>query len=156
MKTDFQERIDEYILGRMSEADKAQFEEEISCDKSKKEHLDFTQNVKSTICSREEKLARMREMQCAYNQKHYKPAQLIAKKYRRIWVWTSGIAAVLVIGLLVVNPFGNNISPIESSSNEIIRGQDNDVFDMKSDSLISDSILSHDTVRFFENIKLNK
>ena len=45
MKTDFQDRIDEYILGRMTDEEKAQFEAEVNQDESKREQLEFTINV---------------------------------------------------------------------------------------------------------------
>ena len=37
MKIDFQDRIDEYILGRMTDEEKAQFEAEVNLDESKKD-----------------------------------------------------------------------------------------------------------------------
>ena len=56
MKKDFQDRIDEYILGRMTDEEKAQFEAEVNQDESKKEQLEFTRNVKGAISSREDKM----------------------------------------------------------------------------------------------------
>ena len=45
MENDFQDRIDEYILGRMHDEEKAQLEMEINQDESKKEQFEFTKNV---------------------------------------------------------------------------------------------------------------
>ena len=166
MKKDFQDRIDEYILSRMSDEDKAQFEVEINQNESKREQLEFTKNVKSAITSREDKLARMRMMKRKYDYDHYQVAasmqptgtddrcyvpapQHAEKKFaKRICWWASGIAAVLVIGLFVFDPFGYELS----SPDGIIRGEENDVFNidietlMINDSIVNDTISSRDTI----------
>ena len=177
MKKDFQDRIDEYILGRMSDEKKAQFEAEVNQDESKKEQLEFTRNVKGAISSREDKMAKLKIMQRMYDRKHnqvaasmratgtddcqYSPApQNVEEKKpsKRIWWWASGIAAVLVIGLFIVNPFGSDTLQTPSGSspsfkgnpNEMIRGEENDVFDIETpilnDSIKNDTIPPRDTV----------
>ena len=60
MDIQFQDRIDNYLLGRMSEADKEAFLQEVEQDNEKKEQLEFTRNVKEAVCSREEKLRALR------------------------------------------------------------------------------------------------
>lgn len=177
MKKDFQDRIDEYILDRMSDEEKAQFEAEVSHDESIREQLDFTRNVKGAISSREDKMAKLKMMQRMYDREHNQVAasmratgtddcqyshapQYIEKKKpsKRIWWWASGIAAVLVIGLFVVNPFGSDTLQTPSGSspsfkgnpNEMIRGEENDVFDIETpilnDSIKNDTIPPRDTV----------
>lgn len=160
MKTDFQDRIDEYILGRMTDEEKAQFEAEVNQDESKREQLEFTRNVKAAISSREDKLAKLKMMQMMYDRKqklvaasmratgtddcHYSPSpQYIEKKKpsRRIgwWAWASGIAAVLVICLFIIGPDNYNSTP-----SGIIRGECDDVFEIDTvtipDSIIVDSV----------------
>lgn len=177
MKKDFQDRIDEYILGRMTDEEKAQFEVEVNQDESKREQLEFTRNVKGAISSREDKMAKLKMMQRMYDWEHrqvaasmratgtddcqYSPAPQYAtdkKPSRRIWWWASGIAAVLVIGLFVVNPFGSDtlqtpsgFSPsFKGSPNEMIRGEENNVFDIETpimnDSIKNDTIPPRDTI----------
>ena len=177
MKTDFQDRIDEYILDRMSDEEKAQFEAEVNQEESKKEQLEFTRNVKGAISSREDKMAKLKMMQRMYDREHqqvaasmlatgtdgrcYSPAPQYAtekKSSKRIWWWASGIAAVLVIGLFVVNPFSSDIlqtpsgfSPsFKGRPNEIIRGEENDIFDMETpilnDTIKNDTIPPRDSV----------
>ena len=177
MKKDFQDRIDEYILDRMSDKDKAQFEAEVSHDESKKEQLEFTRDVKGAISSREDKMAKLKMMQRMYDREHqqvaasmratgtddcqYSPTpQYVEEKKpsKRIWWWASGIAAVLVIGLFVVNPFGSDtlqtpsgFSPsFKGRHNDMIRGEENDVFDMETpilnDSIKKDTIPPRDTM----------
>ena len=177
MKKDFQDRIDEYILGRMTDEDKAQFEAEVNQDESKREQLEFTRDVKGAISSREDKMAKLKMMQRMYDHKHQQVAasmratgtddcqcssapQYAAEKKpsKQIWWWASGIAAVLVIGLFVVNPFGSDTLPTPSgfspsfkgSPNEMIRGEEDDVFDFETpvinDSIKNDTIPPRDTV----------
>ena len=173
MKNDFQDRIDEYILGRMSDEEKAQFEKDVNCDESKREQLEFTVNVKEAISSREDKMSKLKVMQRLYDLAHHQdvastqatgtddcqfcPApQYAAEKMssRRIWWWTSGIAAVLVIGLFVFSPLGlyTMQAPTVSSCapDEMIRGEEEDVFDMElpiqNDSIKNDTIPPRDTV----------
>lgn len=172
MNKDFQDRIDDYVLGRMSAEEKARFEEEVSGDESKREQLEFTQNVKKAISSREEKIARLNEMKMMYDEEsnpasqatgtddiYYCPAP--KKPSRRIWLWASGIAAIFIIGLLVIKPFNDP----RYSYEETTRGDEDEVFDnitpekeyhrrgfgcsrkkddtIKLDSKITDTIINH-------------
>ena len=61
MKIDFQEKIDDYVLGKMSAEDRDKFEKEVSQDIEKQEQLKLTQNVSTAIKSRNEKLAMMQK-----------------------------------------------------------------------------------------------
>lgn len=130
----FQDRIDEYLLhsDTMSEEDKAQFLKEIEEDAEKKEQYEFTKNVKQAIVSRGEKLKAMTEFQKEMKS-HY---------HRMTWLWTSSIAAILVIGFFAINPLF-----VENSPTDNVRGDENDVFDMTvpTDSINNDSI-STDTI----------
>ncbi len=130
----FQDRIDEYLLHgeTMSEEDKAQFLKEIEEDAEKKEQYEFTKNVKQAIVSRGEKLKAMTEFQKEMKS-HY---------HRKTWLWTSSIAAILVVGFFAINPL-----LVETSSHDNVRGDENDVFEMTApaDSIDTDSI-SSDTI----------
>lgn len=182
MKTDFQDRIDEYILGRMSDEEKAQFEAEINQDASKRRQLELTRNVKIAITSREDKLARMRNMQRMYDREHRQvaasmratgtedfqyasaPQDSERRSSRRIWWWASGIAAVFVIGLFVINPFGSDTLQMPSGASpsydgrpdELMRGEENDIFEMETpimnDSIKNEAIPPRDTVIVEEKI----
>lgn len=130
----FQDRIDEYLLhgDTMSEEDKAQFLKEIEEDAEKKEQYEFTKNVKQAMVSRGEKLKAMTEFQKEMKSHHH----------RKILLWISSIAAVLVIGFFAINPLF-----VENSPTDNVRGDENDVFDMSAptDSISNDSI-STDTI----------
>lgn len=96
MKIDFQEKIDNYVLGKMSAEDRDKFEKEVSQDKEKQEQLKLTQNVSTAIKSRNEKLAMMQKWE----------QERIASK-RKIMAWASsavGIAAVFAIGFFLFVP----------------------------------------------------
>lgn len=96
MKIDFQEKIDNYVLGKMSAEDRDKFEKEVSQDKEKQEQLKLTQNVSTAIKSRNEKLAMMQKWE----------QERIASK-RKIMAWTSsavGVAAVFLIGFFLFVP----------------------------------------------------
>ena len=130
----YQDRIDEYLLhgDTMSEEDKAQFLKEIEEDAEKKEQYKFTKNVKQAIVSRGEKLKAMTEFQ----------KEMKSRYHRKTWLWTSSIAAILVIGFFAINPLF-----VENSPTDNVRGDENDVFDMTvpTDSINNDSI-STDTI----------
>lgn len=96
MKIDFQEKIDDYVLGKMSAEDRDKFEKEVSQDIEKQEQLKLTQNVSTAIKSRNEKLAMMQKWE----------QERIASK-RKIMAWASsvvGVAAVFAIGFFLFVP----------------------------------------------------
>ena len=96
MKIDFQEKIDDYVLGKMSAEDRDKFEKEVSQDIEKQEQLKLTQNVSTAIKSRNEKLAMMQKWE----------QERIASK-RKIMAWASsavGVAAVFLIGFFLFVP----------------------------------------------------
>lgn len=161
MDEKFQDRIDEYLLGRMSDADKVTFLQEVKQDKEKKAQLEFTKNVKDAIDSRKEKRKAMLMFQKQYEAERNVVAMrptgtecaaphnsssvdAAASKHHknRKWLWISSIAAVLVIGFFAINPLF-----VENSPTDNVRGDENDVFDMTvpTDSINNDSI-STDTI----------
>lgn len=161
MDIQFQDRIDDYLLGRMSEADKEAFLQEVEQDNEKKEQLEFTRNVKETVCSREEKLRALTEFQRQYDNNHRvvasacpamarrrtevgaqeQPVREIEKpkdSHKRMWLWISGIAAVLVVGFFAVKPmFEYEPSP---NFNAAPMRDGGDVFPALSDSTDNDTI----------------
>ena len=68
MDEKFQDRIDNYLLNRMDDAEKTEFLREVEQDEEKKEQLEFTQDVKDSIRSREEKLQALKQFQRQYEQ----------------------------------------------------------------------------------------
>ena len=135
-KNNFQDRIDEYLLhgNNMSEEDKAQFLKDIEEDAEKREQYEFTKNVKKAVKSRGDKLKAMAEFQ--KEMKHGR---------RKVWLWISSIAAVLVIGFFAINPLF-----VENAPTVNVRGDEDDVFEVTApadsignDSISTDSITLH-------------
>lgn len=96
MKIDYQEKIDDYVLGKMSAKDRDIFEKEVSLDKEMQEQLELTLNVRDAIKSRQEKLAMMQEWE-----------NKSTGSNRKVMAWASsvvGIAAMFAIGFFLIVP----------------------------------------------------
>ena len=162
MDEKFQDRIDNYLLNRMDDAEKTEFLREIEHDKEKKEQLEFTQDVKDSIRSHEEKLQALKQFQRQYEQERrtaayratgtertvcYCPAPKVAAtkpahSKKTIWLWISGVAAVLVVGFFAIKPmFEFETSPeIIQSPMEQMRGGDEVFSPAPADSTDNDTI----------------
>lgn len=114
MDEKLQDRIDEYILGRMSAEDRKTFEDDLKKDKSLFEQYNYTKIVQETIS----KQAQLRQDMCLWDEEIEKERRkeesrvaccaAASKPRRRLWLWVSGIAAILVVGMFVVNPFSTS------------------------------------------------
>ena len=162
MDEKFQDRIDKYLLNRMDDAEQIEFLREVEQDKKKKEQLEFTQNVKDSIRSREDKLQALNKFQRQYEQERrtaayratgteraacYCPAPKVAatepvRSKKKIWLWISGVAAVLVVGFFAIRPIFDyesspnyNVSPMEQ-----MRGGDDVFSPAPADSTDNDTI----------------
>lgn len=96
MKKDFQEAIDDYVLGNMSAKDRSVFEKEASQEEEIQEQLELTQNVCNAIKSRHEKLVMMQKWE-----------EQSADSSRKLMRWASsviGIAAVFLFGFFLFIP----------------------------------------------------
>lgn len=138
MKIEFQDRIDDYLLNRMSDEERKSFETDMVKDKELKEQLTFTKAVMEAIESRNEKLAAMEEWKDDYVWTGEGVADVAATEYlptgsgyvhyaappmnenqslprssnRRILYWFSGIAAVFIVGFFLIhNLYIGNSSP---------------------------------------------
>ena len=49
MKEEYQDRIDNYLLGRMSEAERVSFERDLNLDDKLKEQYEFTKAMKNAL-----------------------------------------------------------------------------------------------------------
>ena len=169
MDEKFQDRIDDYLLGRMPNEEIENFLQEIEQDKDKKEQLEFTKNVKESVCSRKEKLRILAQFQKQYEEERkisalrptgsehrvcYSPAPATAaeqlkKQKNRKWLWISSVAAVLVVGFFAIKPmFVYDSSPIRDSSPNVrgtlperMRGGDEIFTPTQADSTANDTIM---------------
>lgn len=103
MDIHFQDRIDDFLLNRMDEAQKRAFLREVEADEEKKEQLEFTRHVKESIASRAEKLRALAEFRQAYEEEQGVAAASEKPKNRVGW-WLSGIAALLVVCFFAIKP----------------------------------------------------
>ena len=161
MDEKFQDRIDNYLLNRMSEAEKSAFLHEVEQDDEKKEQLEFTEQVRDTIRSREEKIRVLTQFQedydrgknvgvgCAVraeNAADYLPdnsaTPVPMRSTKKMWFWISGVAALVVIGFFATRPMWL----IESSSDyngmpmEQMRGGDEVFAPAPADSTDNDTV----------------
>ena len=146
MDEKFQDRIDNYLLNRMDDTEKSEFLREVEQDKEKKEQLEFTQIVKDSICSREEKMQALKQFQRQYEKGRrtdayratgtdcavcYCPSPEVSttepvQPKKKKWLWISGAAAVLLVGFFAIKPmFDYELSPnYNGESMEQMRGGD--------------------------------
>lgn len=153
MDEKFQDRIDNYLLNRMEVDEKEEFLHEVKQDVYKKEQLEFTQNVKDSICSREEKLRALTQFQQQYEEERKATAmhatgtvacsclvpkmeEKLVQSKKKIWLWISGVAAVLVVGIFAIKlMFVHEYSPnynrglIEHSGDEVFSPAQMDITD---------------------------
>lgn len=125
MKIEDQDRIDNYLLNRMSGEERQTFERDMEQDKELREQVEFTKDIQTALKSRNEKLARMQKWQeemdeeakRAYGYRatgsdcHYSPKPAMesqtdsissSRKKRHLIYWVAGIAAIFIIGLFVL------------------------------------------------------
>ena len=162
MNENFQDRIDDYLLDRMDRAERVEFLREVEQDKEKKAQLEFTQSVKDSIRSREEKLQVLKQFQRHYEQERrsaayqatgteraacYCPTPEVAatepvRSKKKIWLWISGVAAVLVVGFFAIKPmFDYEPSPnYNGAPMEQMRGGDEVFSPAPADSTDNDTI----------------
>lgn len=154
MDNKFQDRIDEYLLhaDSMTDEARAQFEKEIEEDAEKKAQYEFTKNVKDALTSRGEKLKAMADFQreyeekasrqsaaapcmCeaapGYNSSKPRPARRPAKRGK--WLWFTGIAAMLAVGIFIFQ------DTHKSDNGNIRGGEDTFGYPTGIDSLTADT-----------------
>ena len=90
MKIEYQDRIDDYLLDRMTPEQRSAFDQELASNSELKEQLEFTQDMQHAMKSRNEKLEAMKEWESQG-----------AHTRKNVVYWVSSIAAVLVIGLFL-------------------------------------------------------
>lgn len=139
MKIEFQDRIDDYLLDRLSDEERKSFESDAAEDAELKEQLQFTETVQQATKSRNEKLAAMEEWKDDYIWEDERVAAASAAEYRptgsgynycpaptmesrrvgsfspfkKILYWVSGIAAVFIVGFFLIQNLYVANSPVE-------------------------------------------
>ena len=159
MDEKFQDRIDNYLLDRMNDAERMDFLHEVEQDKEKWNQLEFTKHVKDSIRSREEKRRVLVQFQKRYYEERkatamcvtgteeacYCPAPKIEKRplqSKKIWLCISGVALVFVVGFFAITSL-IELSPspdYEGLPMENMRGGDEVFSPVPADSTDNDSI----------------
>ena len=125
MKEEYQDRIDNYLLGRMSEAERVSFERDLNLDDKLKEQYEFTKAVKNALM-----MEKIEEDISRWDQEYVKEKSKKPKSQRRVFYWISGIAAVFVVGFFLFNKYSGaedafsvpNVHRSFPSSSESYRG----------------------------------
>ena len=131
MKQEYQDRIDLYVTGRMTEEERMAFEEDMSKDTELKEQVEFTLSVSKSLKSRNDKLEKMKGFKKDYEEnsdKHETPTVPVRNKLK-FFYWASSIAAVLVVGFFIMKSINTTpdgmVFPIELEVKNSRGGNDN-------------------------------
>lgn len=103
MRLEYQDDIDRYLLGRMSDEERTLFEAKCANNPEMKEQLEHTQNVKAVISERNKMLERIQRWDEEYDEEK----KAASHKKRAAIYWSSGIAAAFVVGYFLF-PAANN------------------------------------------------
>lgn len=99
MNNDLQDRVDDYLLNRMSDEERVAFEQEMANDAELQERVMFMRSMLHALKSRNEKLSAMKEWEDDYV---WENESQVEKGNKRKWLyWASSIAAVFVAGLFI-------------------------------------------------------
>lgn len=100
MKIEYQSQIDDYLLNRMSDEERQEFERELNVNQEIHEQFSFTNDVKNVVKSRNDILAKIQEWDDDYK-KEKKQNVSNRHRFKRIMYWSSGIAALFVAGFFI-------------------------------------------------------
>lgn len=106
MNIDFQDKIDEFVLGRISDKDRIQLFKESSSNKEKQEQLELTKDLCKAIKSRNLKLSSISQF-C----KEYNAEQEHKSKKKKVMLWMScaaSIAAIFILGIFIFTTIENS------------------------------------------------
>lgn len=104
MKEELEDKVDAYLLDEMTEEERRQFEIEAENDKELKDEIEFTRNVQKALQSRVEKLIAIKGFEKNLKEKEHDKKVAVS---HRIY-WSSGIAAIFVVGFFLANYFTFN------------------------------------------------
>lgn len=150
MREEYQDKIDDYLMNRMSDKNRSAFKQKVDSDSEIRDQFLFTEKVRDALKVRNERLAQMKEWENDYvwNEEReaaassYKatgsgydnylaPARACpspeGKKKRwfqtkgRIY-WMSGVAAILILGFFVVPSLFFNVGSPEFSPSFVDAG----------------------------------
>lgn len=130
MNIDIQDKIDNYLLNRMSTDERQKFEQEVETNEELKEQLEFSRLVHVALKDRGEKLAKMAQWEqeelaasSDENEEQTTPA-VAANSWRKYLYWCSGIAAVFIVGFFLFSTMhmGTGNQSIGDMGGTVLRG----------------------------------
>lgn len=121
MNTHIQDKIDNYLLNRMSDEDKAAFEAEMEADEELKKQYQFTKVLKEELSER----ARLREKMAQWDKE--KAEQATVRPMRRWMLAAASLAAIVVIGLFFTFNW-HTMTPTHPGIGDGIRDTDDTAF----------------------------
>ena len=120
MRIEYQDKIDEYLLNRMSEKERWLFETVVAQNEELKEQLEFTKQLRAAVKSRKEKLTKISEWQedkkvamagmqqratgSEYPATEYRKSSRPYQKRLRVVIWSLGCIAIIVTVLFIFTP----------------------------------------------------
>lgn len=119
MRLEYQDDIDRYLLGRMTDEERALFKAKCAKNTELKEQLEHTQDVKAVISERGKLLQKIQK----WDEEYYEEKKAVAHKKRSAIYWSSGIAAAFVAGYFLLPAV--NDSESESMGNAISMNTEN-------------------------------
>lgn len=130
MNIDIQDKIDNYLLNRMSTDERQKFEQEVETNEELKEQLEFSRLVRVAFKDRGEKLAKMtqweqEELAASSNEDEELTTPAVApNSWRKYLYWCSGIAAVFIAGFFLFSTMHTNTGnqSIGDMGSTVLRG----------------------------------
>lgn len=126
MKEEYQDKIDDYLLDRMSEEERRAFAGEVAENDELREQLEYSRSVQSAMKSRGEKLAAMQKWEDDYASERKGGSR---PTMRRVVYWVSSVAAMLIVGMFLFFPRTHKPDPIIIPGGEYKGGSDYHVID---------------------------
>lgn len=140
MKIDYQDSIDRYIMGQMSDKERESFETKCAENPELKEQLEHTRKVRTVISARSRILEMVQKWDEDYEAENKATEVNIKTKVVRekklVLYWLSGIAAVFVVGFFLFSAI--HFPESEKPGNTISMNQKDD--DMYKSDNTTDSI----------------
>ena len=126
MNQEYQDRIDDYLLNRMTMAERQIFEQEVKADEELRKQLEFSRKVQASFKDRGDKLAKMTrwEQEVTNQSRDVHGERRLDTTPVQTWIkylyWSSGIAAVFIIGFFLLNTMSNSGNiPVEGPGDSL-------------------------------------
>ncbi len=110
-------RIDSYLLDRMTAAERKRFEDDLKTDEALNRQYRFMKMMKQTLKERN-------DLQCNMNK--WDREMQSAARHNRKWLWIGSAVAAALVAVAIVPPFfmGSSNSPEDMVAKSTVRGDD--------------------------------